>query len=188
MLTLLVLLTVGGDASAQARSGLMGGISIGAGVIAMAGSTDDSAVALVQQEHGNSLGGGLNLYIGGATSPRWALLFEIAFLTTGSARTDGDVRIGSSRVTFQSASSNQTAILFAGAAQYWVTPRAWVRGGLGLASLSRDVTIDTSDLVVTLDRGGVPGALAAASIDLWRRGNRTIDAQVHLTTFRLRGF
>lgn len=187
--TILLLSVPAAPAGAQARSGLMGGISVGAGNIALGGSTDDAAVAFIRERDRNSIGPGFNLYIGGAASPRWAFLFEIAFLTTGaSARTDGDVRIGSSRVTFQSASGSQTSLVLAGAAQYWVTDRTWVRAGPGAASLSRDVTIDSADLVVTLDRDTfAPAGFAALGVDLWRRGNRAVDAQVHVTAFWLRG-
>jgi hypothetical protein len=188
-LVIVALLTVGRDASAQDRAGLMGGFSIGAGSVLLAGSTDDAAVGFIRQPERDSIGPGFNLYIGSVTAPRWAVLLEMAYLTVGaSTRTDGDLRVGSNRVTFQSASGGQTAVVMAGAIQYWVTGRTWVRAGPGVASLTREVTIESADLMVTLDRNTfAPAVLAALGVDLWRRGNRAIDVQVHAPGFWLRG-
>lgn len=73
----------------------------------------------------STLSGGLSGHIGGFVGPRLALMAEVQ----GNAVTlssDG----------YDSITLVQSALM--GAAQYWITPQLWIKGGIGFASLDLD--------------------------------------------------
>ncbi len=74
----------------------------------------------------NPIAGEADLHIGGMLTPRFALLFEVQ----GNLQTVDDNNQGGT-VTL-----SQGAAMIAG--QFWVTPRLWVKGGIGAAHLSYD--------------------------------------------------
>ena len=185
----LVVFALGGSrADAQERSGLMGGLSLGGGALDFSGASSDPAVELVSEGGDQGFGTGFNLYLGASTSPRTAILFEVAFIDQEEdVVVDGEVRVGANRVTFPAGASTQTAIVFAGALQYWLTSRVWVRGGFGAGVLDRDLVIAAADLSITLTKSLGFATLAAAGVEFWRRGNFAMDAQFHFTSFGLEG-
>lgn len=187
LLAALLLAAACGDVFAQERSGLIGGVSLGGGTLNLRGSSDAPTVGFVSQGGDSGLGPGFNLYLGGMTGSRAALLFEMALTTVDTEAVDGEVRLGPQRVTFGSADSSLSPIVMAGAAQYWVRPNIWVRGGLGVGLLDRDLFIESSDLTITLDQGNGVALLGAAGVEVWRRGNFALDTQFHFTTFALKG-
>jgi len=73
----------------------------------------------------STIAGGASAHIGGFIGPRLALMAEVQ----GNAvtlSTDG----------FDDITLVQSALM--GAAQYWITPQLWVKGGIGFASLDLD--------------------------------------------------
>ena len=73
----------------------------------------------------STLSGGVSAHIGGFVGPRLALMAEVQ----GNAvtlSTDG----------FDDRTLVQSSLI--GAAQYWITPQLWVKGGVGFANLSID--------------------------------------------------
>jgi hypothetical protein len=180
--------TTGGAAVAQERSGLMGGVSLGAGTIGFSGATTDPALGIVRQNRDQALGFAMDMYLGEVISPRSALLFDIALPSgaTGSSA-DGEVRVGPRRVTFESSKDTQTSLVMTGAAQFWLTSRVWLRGGLGVGYLHRDLEIDSADLTITLEKGTGVAVLTAAGIEIGRWANSAVNAEFHFTTFALQG-
>jgi hypothetical protein len=70
--------------------------------------------------------------------------------------------------------------------QFWVTPRVWVRGGLGAGSLSRTLYLpDSVDLA--LDKGYGFAVLGAAGVDVGQPEHGAVDVQVQFTTFSVGG-
>lgn len=187
LLTAVFLPAACSDLFAQDRAGLIGGISLGGGTINLSGGTSDPSVDFVRQGGDSGLGAGANLYLGGMTSQRSALLFELAITTAATESVDGEVRVGARRVTFGSADSSLSSLVMAGAAQYWVMSNVWVRGGLGVGVIDRDLVIESSDLTITLDQGNGVAVLAGAGVEVWRHTNFAVDTQVHYTTFALKG-
>lgn len=110
----------------------------------------------------STLSGGVSGHVGGFIGPRLALMFEVQ----GNAVTlTSDAYDGSARLV-------QSALM--GAAQYWITPQLWVKGGIGVASLDidedyyEDSHIDTGMALM----GGVGFELLSAqrfSVDLQGR-------------------
>lgn len=73
----------------------------------------------------STLSGGVSAHLGGFVGPRLALMAEVQ----GNAVTlssDG----------YDSITLVQSALM--GAAQYWITPQLWIKGGIGFASLDLD--------------------------------------------------
>jgi hypothetical protein len=186
LLVIALMAASGGRAAAQERSGLMGGFSLGAGTLDFRGVSSDPAVGLVRQADGQVDIGG-NLSLGAVTSPRTALLFELSLTSSRTSSVEGEIRVGSNRVTFPASEDSYTALVTAGALQFWLAPNLWVRTGFGAGVLDRDVTITDADLTITLDKGTGLAILAAAGVDVWRRGAFSLDAQIHFTSFALKG-
>jgi len=153
-LLIVALMAIGiGEATAQERSGLMGGLSLGAGSLGFGGMSSDPAVGIVRQGGDQRLDLAVNMYLGAISSPRTALLFEVATSGSRTDSVDGEVRVGPRRVTFASSTSSLTSIVFAGAGQYWLTSNMWLRGGLGVGFLDRNLAIEAANLTLTLDKG-----------------------------------
>ena len=73
----------------------------------------------------STIAGGVSAHIGGFVGPRLALMAEVQ----GNAvtlSTDG----------YDDITLVQSALM--GAAQYWITPQLWIKGGIGIASLDLD--------------------------------------------------
>jgi hypothetical protein len=185
---MVIFVVSGGRADAQERRGLMGGFSLGGGAVNVSGASADPATQLVTEGGGQGAHVGANLFIGVSTSPRTAVLFEVAIAGVAEdAVVDGEVRVGTDRVTFPMTSSSLTSSVFGGAVQYWLTSRVWVRGGLGAGYIDRDLLIGPADLTVTLSKSLGFATMGAAGVDIWRRGNFAIDGQFHFTWLALEG-
>jgi hypothetical protein len=110
----------------------------------------------------NPLAGAFDFHIGGMLSPRLALLLEVQ----GSAQTIDEDYYGTETLS-------QVALM--GAAQFWLTPRLWLKGGLGVASLDTTYSDDYSDEGANIDTGGA--VLLAAGVELLQRRDFAIDLQ-----------
>lgn len=187
-LVLVMLAAAGGRADAQERAGLMGGFSLGGGTLRFGGASTDPAVELVSEGGDGKVDAGVNLYVGFSTSPRTAVLFEIAVVgLANDHEVEGEVRVGANRVTFPVSTSSLTSVVFAGAFQYSMTSKVWVRGGIGTGDLNRDLVVEPADLSVTLTKSLGFAMLGATGVELWRRGNFAMDAQFHFTWLALEG-
>lgn len=100
------------------RSGrLMYGASLGLGVMNENGERVDCGTCDYSPISGMG-----SLHVGGFVGPRLALMGEVQ----GNVQTISDDR-------YDSESLIQGTLMFA--AQYWVTPQLWVKGGIGVANL-----------------------------------------------------
>ena len=98
---------------------------------------------------------GLDLHVGGMLSPRLALLFD----ASGAA----------SYTTAFVQTRYVTNLLYAGAAQYWLLPRFWIKGGLGVARvvqsdapLFKTFQTETGSVPAGGGRRGLPTSNGAA--------------------------
>ena len=173
-------------AIAQAREGLIGGISVGGTGLSIAGESDDPAAAILATG-GEGIGLGVSMFLGAMGGPRSALLFEAAIAASGSTPVDGDIRLGTRRVTALEEPSWISSTVFSIAFQYWLTSRGWVRVGVGGGALSRDWEIETDGLLVSVSKQYGPSLLGAAGVDLWQRGNFGLSAEFRMTTIFLSG-
>jgi hypothetical protein len=101
-------------------------------------------------------------HIGGMLGPRFALLFEgqVNARTVHSDVLNGDTVL-----------SQSTAMI---AAQYWLTPQLWLKGGLGLAGLQAD------NSYVTYDYGTGGAIMGAIGFELMSTRMFAIDLQGRL--------
>jgi len=103
-----------------------------------------------------------DFHIGGMVNPRLALLFEAQI---NSQQVESGIF---NRDTFL----NQGAAMFA--AQFWVLPQLWIKGGVGFASLQVDDGYFADDI-------GSGGALmAAAGVELLSARNFALDLQARI--------
>ncbi len=110
-----------------------------------------------------TLTGQLSGHIGGFVSPRLALMGEVQ----GNAQTiatDG----------FDDEVLVQTALMFA--AQYWITPQLWIKGGVGFANLQVE---DTYFGPVTRPENGM-ALMGAVGFELLSARRFSIDLQGRL--------
>jgi hypothetical protein len=120
------------------RRGLAVGFGLGLGGM----SDSQGAIGCASCEY-NPASVGLDFHIGGMLSPRFALLFEIW---------------GQGQQMDVSGSETLVQTMLMVAAQYWVTPQLWLKGGLGVSHLS--VSFDDGSEPLDLDEGGaVMGAV-----------------------------
>ncbi len=132
---------------------------VGAG---LGGMHDDTGSITCNRCDFNPLAFEGDLHIGGVVNPRLALLFE---LQLNSQQVDSSVFNGDTFLT-------QGAAMFA--AQFWVLPQLWIKGGIGFANLQVDDDYFTSDV-------GSGGALmAAAGVELLSARNFAIDLQARI--------
>jgi hypothetical protein len=110
-----------------------------------------------------ALAGGVDLHIGGMISNRLALLLEIQ----GNGQAVREYRDEGSQTLMQSA--------LMGAAQFWVTPRIWLKGGLGVAHLQYTYSDSYDQYDEPIDTGAA--VLLAAGIELLHRQTFSIDLQ-----------
>lgn len=187
-LVIVMLAIPSSNVSAQDRSGVTGGLSIGAGGLILRGSADDPAVEVIQQGDEQRGAASADLRLGGFVNPRLALFFELAIAFSGEKELDAPVavRIGDTELHFADGTTDLTSNLWAGAVQFWVAPRLWLRGGLGAGYLSRTLYLADS-IELTLDKGYGLAMLGAAGLEVWQFGHGAIDVQAHFTTFPVGG-
>ena len=106
---------------------------------------------------------GIDFHIGGMLSHRLALLFEIQ----GNAQTVEQHGFEGEKTL------SQVALL--GAAQFWLTPRIWLKGGLGVASLQNTYSDAYGDQDEQIDTGAA--VLLGAGIELVQSQNFALDLQ-----------
>jgi hypothetical protein len=111
----------------------------------------------------NAIAGGIDFHIGGMISNRLALLLEIQ----GNAQTVEEYGYEGSQTLTQGA--------LMGAAQFWVTPRIWLKGGLGVANLQYTYSDSYDDYEEPIDTGAA--VLLAAGIELLHAQTFSIDLQ-----------
>jgi len=102
------------NVSAQDRSGVTGGLSIGAGGLILRGSADDPAVEVIQQGDEQRGAASADLRLGGFVNPRLALFFELAIAFSGEKELDAPVavRIGGTELHFADGTTDLTSNLW----------------------------------------------------------------------------
>lgn len=184
------LTVVASDAWAQ-RSGLVGGISFGGGMLDLQGPLNgDPAVALVRQNEETVSVMGFDVHLGAMVNDKTAAMFVMAgdFEPGRDSHVPVDVRVGERQVLFSSSTTSLGSGVFAGALQRWLTPSIWIRGGGGAGFLTRDFTVgtDASYLTITLDRGYGLAIVGGVGVEVWRRGNFAADVEFHFTAVGVR--
>lgn len=129
------------------RSGFLIGFSLGGGSFALQDCDECETLS----------GLGLDIHLGGMITPRLALMFD----GSGVAHSLED---GGSVVH----------VIDTIAAQYWVTPRVWVKGGVGVGQLS--VNDDTGARVAESETG--TGVLLAGGVELLQTESFALDLQL----------
>jgi hypothetical protein len=100
-----------------------------------------------------------DLHIGGMLSPRFGLMFEgqVNAQTVAVNRFDEDTFV------------TQAAAMFA--AQFWVLPQLWIKGGIGFANLQVD------DRVFVEDFGTGGAIMGAIGVELFSARNFALELQ-----------
>jgi hypothetical protein len=139
------------------RAGIVWGFGVGLGAVHNSGCSDDCGGAFLLEGH-----------IGGMIAPNAALMFE----AWGLDHPWSDVN-GNDRETINS--------FWTGAAQFWLTPNFWVKGGAGLAVFRQTLDTGTVDnygneIVVENDHTGL-ALFGAAGIEVLQSYNFALDIQ-----------
>lgn len=129
------------------RRGFIIGFSLGAGSFTLADCSSCEALN----------GVGFDLHLGGMLTPRLALMWD-----------------GSGVVHPMDGGGSVTHALSAVALQYWVTPRVWIKGGLGAGQLS--VADDEGDTIAESETGG--GVLLAGGVEIAQTRSFALDLQL----------
>lgn len=111
------------------------------------------------------IAGEFDFHIGGMMSPRFGLMLEVQ----GNAQTVEENTFGATSLV------QATAMV---AAQYWLTPQLWIKGGIGGASLGYSYSDDfnsNADDSQELAQGGA--VMAGVGYELLSARNFSIDAQ-----------
>ncbi|HEX6765528.1 MAG TPA: hypothetical protein VF103_08630 [Polyangiaceae bacterium] len=137
------------EKSAPERHGFVGGGALGGGVITAGCDGCDVHGAI-----------GIDLHLGGMLTPRLALLFDASGATSYSTEFAPTRYVAS--------------LLYAGAAQYFVTQRLWIKGGVGIAR----VVQSDAPLFETFESETGFGFLVAGGYELLQRGSFALDAQI----------
>jgi hypothetical protein len=150
----------GGFHNRQGR--LTFGFSLGLGAM-----NDD--VGDIECVNCSAVSGQLEGHIGGFIGPRLALMGELQ----GNAQTLSDSYGGGTETLVQS------ALMIA--AQYWVTPQLWIKGGIGFANLRVDWSAYGDGIVdaSTQPENGV-ALLGAVGFELMSARNFSVDLQGRL--------
>lgn len=135
------------------RTGLTFGVGLGVGGM----ESEDGPIECVDCD--DSAAGSFDLHVGWMVSPRLALNFEVW---------------GTAQALDAAADVSLVQVLVLGSAQYWVTPRVWVKGGLGTAHLSESYA--DSDEPNELDTGAA--VMVAAGLELISRPHFALDLQL----------
>jgi len=131
------------------------------GSFGLGGMSDNgSAITSCSNCNYNPLAIELDGHIGGVVNPRLALMFE-AQLNGQTIHSDG---FNGDTVLYQS------AVMFA--AQFWVLPQFWIKGGLGFTNLQID-----NQQYFTQDLGNGLGLMAAAGIEVFSARNLALEIQ-----------
>jgi hypothetical protein len=144
----LVPLTAGAALAEPQRSGFLIGFSLGTGEMQQADCEDCDPLD----------GVALDIHLGGMITPRLALMFD------GSA------------VSHQLGDGALTQAVDTVALQYWVTPRLWIKGGVGVAQMS--VSDEDGETVEESETGR--GALAAIGYELVQSRTFALDLQARV--------
>lgn len=104
---------------------------------------------------------GFDLHVGYMLMPRLALQGEVW---------------GQVRPLDASGNSSMEQRMVMVAAQYWITPRFWFKGGLGIASLSLTYFDGADDVSEPLDDGGA--FMVAVGYEVIRSGGFAFDVQL----------
>lgn len=139
-----------------------GRLALGFGLGVGAMESENGPIECVNCEY-NTLAGGIDFHIGGMISNRLALLLEIQ----GNAQTVEEYGYEGDKTLTQGA--------LLGAAQFWVTPRIWLKGGLGVAHLQYTYSDYYDDYEEPIDTGAA--VLLAAGIELLHAQTFSIDLQ-----------
>jgi len=103
-------------------------------------------------------------HLGGMLSPRFALLFEVQ----GNAQTVSQDAVGNSDTVL-----TQSALMIA--AQYWLTPQLWLKGGLGFSHLDAQDNFGSQ-----WDFGGGGAIMGAVGYELMSAHFFALDLQGRL--------
>ncbi len=128
------------------RKGFIIGFSLGGGSFSSAECNNCDSLS----------GVGLDIHLGGMLTPRLALMFD----GSGVAHTEENGSV--------------IHIIDTVAAQYWVTPRVWLKGGLGIGRLSVN---DRDGNEIAASETGT-GALFAAGVELVQSRTFALDLQL----------
>jgi hypothetical protein len=142
-----------------------GRLAIGVG-IGLGGMSAEEADLSCQTCEGGTVAAGIDFHIGGMLSPRLALLAEFQI---NAQPLEEDVYGDTVMLT-------QAAIL--GAAQFWLTPRIWLKGGLGVATLQESYSACDDyyeDCDAEIDNGAA--VLLGAGVELIQGRNFALDLQ-----------
>jgi hypothetical protein len=144
------------------RHGLTLGVSAGLGYM-----RDNGSTIVCSGCDGGAITGMLEAHIGAMLGSRFALLLEIQ----GNAQ-----QIAVDATSGQSATLRQVLVL--GAVQLWVTPRFWLKLGLGAANL--DVLDNSTGVAYAVGNTGF-GVLAGAGLELISGRGFALDLQARAT-------
>jgi hypothetical protein len=136
-----------------------GRLTFGVGVGLGGMSDNGSSITRCDNCDFNPLAGEADFHIGGVLSPRFALMLEVQgnIQTIHSSFLNGDTTL------------SQGAAM--AAAQVWLLPVLWIKGGLGFSSLRTD------DAFVTSDLGGGLAILGAIGVELLSARNFAFELQ-----------
>jgi hypothetical protein len=183
--------SVAADAWAQQRSGFVAGVSFGGGALGVTGTTVEPGLELARQDDTWVGVIGFDAHFGFMTGARTALMFVMTgdFEPEGSPSPPVLLRAGNAAVVIDEGTTAMGEGIFAAAVQQWITPRMWVRGGLGGGFLTRDFTSggDFSYLTLTVDRGFGLAFLIALGREFYNRSSFAVDVEFHLTTVAVAG-
>jgi hypothetical protein len=140
---------------------LMWGVSIGIG-----GMTENGNDVSCNSCNVNPVAGEADFHIGGMLSHRFALMLEVqvnAQTVDASSGTTTDLV--------------QTAVM--AAAQYWLTPQLWLKGGLGVADLALNQSDYYGTVASTQPTSGT-AVMAGAGFEIFSARNLAVDLQARL--------
>ena len=129
------------------RRGFIIGFSLGGGAFSLADCGDCDTLS----------GLGLDIHLGGMLTPRLALMFD-----------------GSGVAHAIEGGGTIVHVIDTAAAQYWITPRVWIKGGLGIGQLS--VNDDEGNRVAASETGA--GVLLAGGVELVQTRGFALDLQL----------
>jgi hypothetical protein len=112
------------------------------------------------------LAGEASLHIGGFVGPRLALMAEL----------QGNIQTLAVSAT-QDTNLVQSALM--GAAQYWLTPQLWIKGGIGFANLQIQSADDFGVFAASRPENGL-AIMGAAGFELFSARNFSVDLQGRL--------
>lgn len=135
------------------RKGLTLGIGLGAGGM----ESDDGPIECFDCD--DSVAGSADFHVGLMLNPRLAIMYE-AWGTGQALNAAADVTL--------------VQVLSMAAAQYWLTPRLWVKAGIGTAHLSESMSGDNDSKEIDT---GVAG-MAAVGIELIQGPRWALDVQL----------